>query len=211
MAPVGKTRTPADVGGPSARPVGRTIAKGKADARTAASCSVWSARGCLRSHAMKPGIQPADSLAPMLLQITRRAPPPGARGDAKGEPAAPAMAAGQGTRFSTYIEDLPIMLGLTETTDGYVVDLYQGGRLAQTHLAGEADAQVVRGFYSATLAQLGWRASQGEPYVYHRGRERLIFLVEDRAPRGGKPQRGLEAVFVITPEDQAALPATGPR
>ena len=120
--------------------------------------------------------------------------------------AAPAMAAGQGTRFSTYIEDLPIMLGLTETTDGYVVDLYQGGRLAQTHLAGEADAQVVRGFYSATLAQLGWKASATEPYVYHRGREKLTFAVEAPKPRGrgAKPPKGLEAVFALTPEAATA-------
>ena len=124
---------------------------------------------------------------------------------------AEAAAPRRGTEFSAYIDDLPIMPGLQENEDGYVFDLFQGGRLAESRLAGDADVAVVRGFYAATLAQLGWRASQGEPYVYHRGRERLIFLVEDRAPRGGRPQRGLEAVFVITPEDQAALPATGPR
>ena len=120
--------------------------------------------------------------------------------------AAAGSAAAQGTRFSTYIEDLPIMPGLTETTDGYVVDLYQGGRLAQTHLAGEADAQVVRGFYTATLAQLGWKASATEPYVYHRGREKLTFMVEAPKPsrRGAKPPKGLEAVFALSPE--AATP-----
>jgi hypothetical protein len=109
------------------------------------------------------------------------------------------------TEFSNYIEDLPIMPGLAEGDDGYAFDLFQGGRLAEARLAGEADSSVVRGFYAATLAQLGWKASASEPYVYHRGRERLIFLVEPRRARGrGRAPRGLQAVFVITPESRVA-------
>lgn len=114
--------------------------------------------------------------------------------------AAPTTAT-RGTEFSNYIEDLPIMPGLAENQEGYAFDLDQGGRLAEARLAGDAEPAVVRGFYSATLAQLGWRASETDPYVYHRGRERLIFLVEPRRRRpGGRPLKGLEAVFVITPE-----------
>jgi len=106
-----------------------------------------------------------------------------------------------GTQFSAYIDDLPIMPGLREEDEGYAFDLFQGGRLAEARLGGEADPAVVRGFYAATLTQLGWKPSQTEPYVYHRGREQLIFLVEPRrARRGGRPPRGLEAVFVITPD-----------
>jgi hypothetical protein len=116
---------------------------------------------------------------------------------------------GAEAEFSSYIEDLPIMPGLAENDDGYAFDLYQGGRLAEARLAGDADAAVVRGFYAATLSQLGWKASEAEPYVYHRGRERLIFMVEPRRAKGrGRAPRGLEAVFVITPESRAA--AAGP-
>lgn len=106
------------------------------------------------------------------------------------------------------------MPGLMEDDQGYVFDLYQGGRLAEARLAGEAEPAVVRGFYAATLTQLGWKSSKSEPYVYRRGGERLIFLVEPRrARRGGRPPRGLEAVFVITPDSPAkaivAEPAGG--
>lgn len=112
-----------------------------------------------------------------------------------------ATAGRSGTLFSSYIDDLPIMPGLNENDEGYAFDLFQGGRLAEARLAGEADLAVVRGFYAATLAQLGWRASDTDPYVYHRGRERLMFLVEpSRARRGPRGARSLEAVFLITPE-----------
>jgi hypothetical protein len=116
-------------------------------------------------------------------------------------------AAGKGTVFSSYIDDLPVMPGLAEDDQGYAFDLYQGGRLAEARLGGDAEAAVVRGFYAATLAQLGWRASETEPYVYHRGRERLIFLVEPRRQRKGqKAAKGLEAVFVITPDTRGPAP-----
>jgi hypothetical protein len=122
--------------------------------------------------------------------------------------AATAMA-GRGTVFSAYIDDLPIMPGLNENDEGYAFDLFQGGRLAEARLGGEAEATVVRGFYAATLTQLGWRASETEPYVYHRGRERLIFLVEPRRPRKGqKVVKGLEAVFVITPDTRGPAPVS---
>jgi hypothetical protein len=127
----------------------------------------------------------------------------------RAEAAVPAAGSGGAfAEFSSYIDDLPIMPGLTENDDGYAFDLFQGGRLAEARLAGAAEPAVVRGFYAATLAQLGWKASDTEPYVYHRGRERLIFLVEPRRARGrGRPPRGLEAVFVITPESRAAIAA----
>jgi hypothetical protein len=130
---------------------------------------------------------------------------------AAGRAEAAAAATGRGgTEFSNYIEDLPIMPGLAEGDDGYAFDLFQGGRLAEARLAGQAEAAVVRGFYAATLAQLGWKASTTEPYVYHRGRERLIFLVEARRARGrARAPRGLEAVFVIAPESRVAATPTG--
>ena len=111
-----------------------------------------------------------------------------------------------GARFSNYIDDLPIMPGLVEAKDGYAFDLIQGGQLAEARLAGDADPAVVRGFYAATLTQLGWRPSETEPYIYHRGPERLIFLVEPRR-RGGRPTRGVQAVFVVTPDPTRATAA----
>jgi len=120
-------------------------------------------------------------------------------GRAEAETAAPS-AGRPGTEFSAYIDDLPIMPGLAESDEGYVFDLFEGGRMAEARLWGEAEPAVVRGFYAATLAQLGWKASQSEPYVYRRGRERLIFLVEARRSRSGRPARGLEAIFVVTPD-----------
>lgn len=115
--------------------------------------------------------------------------------------AAGPVSAAQGARFSAYIEDLPIMPGLDENTDGYVVELFQGGRMAEARMAGTIDAQVIRGFYAATLPQLGWKPAGAEQYVYRRGRERLTFTVEPRRARsGGRAPNGLEAVFMLIPD-----------
>jgi hypothetical protein len=105
--------------------------------------------------------------------------------------------------FSTFIDDLPIMPGLYEDDEGYAFDLYGGGRLAEARLAGDAEVPVIRGFYAATLAQLGWRASDGEPYVYHRAGERMLFLVETRRRAGGVG-RALQAIFVVSPSPSEA-------
>jgi len=113
-----------------------------------------------------------------------------------GGEAAFAAAAGE-SRFSVYIDDLPVMPGLSETEDGYNFDIAQGGRMAETRMSGAADVRVVRSFYAATLPQLGWTPTGPEPYIYRRGRERLTFRVDQK--RGG-----LTAVFAVTPEAQAA-------
>ena len=99
--------------------------------------------------------------------------------------ASPSRAA-PAAQFSSHIDDLPIMPGLSESDQGYAFDLFQGGRLS-----GRADAGVVRGFYTTTLIQLGWKPSAADPYSYRRGRERLIFLVEPKKPVKGKPVAGL--------------------
>ena len=104
-------------------------------------------------------------------------------------------------RFSNYIDDLPVMPGLTETEDGYAFDISQGGRMAEARLAGSADARVVRSFYAATLPQLGWTPVGPEVYIYKRGRERMIFRVEQKRSGRGPD---LLAIFVITPETPTA-------
>ncbi len=102
-------------------------------------------------------------------------------------------------RFSGYIDDLPIMPGLTETDQGYTFDLFQGGRMAEVRLTGVADAQAVRSFYAAILPRLGWTPTGPEVYIYRRGRERMIFRVE---PAKGGP--GVNAIFAVTPEATTA-------
>ncbi|MEO6339529.1 MAG: hypothetical protein ABIO39_05795 [Caulobacteraceae bacterium] len=102
-------------------------------------------------------------------------------------------------RFSSYIDDLPIMPGLSETDQGYTFDLFQGGRMAEVRLTGASDAQAVRSFYAAILPRLGWTPTGPEVYIYRRGRERMIFRVE---PAKGAP--GLNAIFVVTPETPTA-------
>jgi hypothetical protein len=123
---------------------------------------------------------------------------------------APAPARAQ---FSSYIDDLPIMPGLVESDQGYAFDLYQGGRLAEARLSGQAEASVVRSFYVATLAQLGWKPAAADPYTYRRGRERLIFLVDPKraAPNAKAAQPkpvGLDVVFVVSPDAEPAVTPT---
>ena len=124
--------------------------------------------------------------------------------------ASPARAAPAKVQFSSYIDDLPIMPGLSESDQGYAFDLYQGGRLAEARLSGQADAGVVRGFYANTLLQLGWKPLAADPYSYRRGRERLIFLVEPKKPaKAGQKASGLDVMFVVTPDpDPAVTPAS---
>jgi hypothetical protein len=113
-----------------------------------------------------------------------------------GAAAAAETAAGE-SRFSIYIDDLPIMPGLDETDEGYAFDIYQGGRMAEAQLAGKEDARVVRSFYAATLPQLGWTPVGADPAVYRRGREKLMFRIDQK--RGAKAAE-LTATFVLTPE-----------
>jgi hypothetical protein len=121
----------------------------------------------------------------------------GLAGAARAAEATAPEPAPQESRFSIYIDDLPIMPGLDETEDGYAFDIYQGGRMAEAQLAGKEDAKAVRSFYAATLPQLGWTPVGQDPTVYRRGRERLMFRIEQK--RGGKAAE-LTATFVLTPE-----------
>jgi hypothetical protein len=105
-------------------------------------------------------------------------------------------------QFSNYIDDLPIMPGLSESDQGYTFDLSEGGRLAEARLSGRADPGAVRDFYAATLLQLGWKPTAADPHSYRRGPERLIFLVEPKTPVKG--QAALEVMFVVTPDGGAA-------
>ena len=144
-----------------------------------------------------------------LSALRAQAATPGRDGSAEagGRPAPAAAGV-----FSAYIEDLPVMPGLIEQGSGFSFEMHQGGRLAQARLAGAQDPERVRGFYASTLPSLGWRASTAEPFVYRRGRERLVLVIEPapvgRAPRSAStPRQDLEAVFVLSPAPASALDA----
>lgn len=105
--------------------------------------------------------------------------------------------------YSRWIEDLPVMPGLTETDGGYSFEIAQGGRLAEARLHGVVREEVVRSFYASALPPLGWTAEAAQPFLYHRGRERLIFHVSPAKPLG------VLAVFVLSPRSGAPA-ATAP-
>ena len=106
--------------------------------------------------------------------------------------------------FSRWIEDLPVMPGLTETDGGYSFEIAQGGRLAEARLHGVVTEEVVRSFYASALPPLGWTAEASQPFLYHRGRERLIFHVSPAKPLG------VLAVFVLSPRAGGPAAAAPP-
>jgi len=96
--------------------------------------------------------------------------------------------------FSRYVVDLPVMPGLTESRRSSVTKLAVGRR-AEVRMAGSMGASVVRSFYATALAEQGWMQAAEEPYIFHRGGERLTYVV---APR--MSASGVDVVFRITPE-----------
>ena len=100
-------------------------------------------------------------------------------------------------QFSSYIDDLPIMPGLAENDRGLRLRPVPG-RTAGRGSAGRRGRS--RRWCAASTPppcpSSAGSAADDEPYVYQRGRERLIFLVEPRRDRAGRNLRGLEAVFV---------------
>ena len=113
-------------------------------------------------------------------------------------PSAPAKASAE--IYSRWIEDLPVMPGLTETDGGYSFEIAQGGRLAEARLHGVVGGEVVRNFYASALPPLGWRAEPTQPFLYRRGRERLIFHVTPAKPLG------VMAVFILSPRAATNIP-----
>jgi len=118
--------------------------------------------------------------------------------------ARPSAAAAPADAYSRWIEDLPVMPGLTETDGGYSFEIAQGGRLAEARLHGTASEEVVRSFYASALPPLGWQAEKSQPFLYHRGRERLIFHVSPAKPKG------VLAVFVLSPRAGGAQASPPP-
>jgi len=100
--------------------------------------------------------------------------------------------------FLAHLPDVPLAPGFTELADaGFLFDTPEG-RIAETVVAGGADAAATLSFYRETLRQLGWISQQGrpaqrQPEVFAREGERLTLAVDRPAPR-------LTLRLTVTPE-----------
>ncbi len=72
--------------------------------------------------------------------------------------------AGAAERFTSIIDDLPLMAGLTEVGDG-VSFATDEGRIAEVTAQGQVTRKAVLAFYARTLPQLGWMALGKGRYV----------------------------------------------
>ncbi len=73
----------------------------------------------------------------------------------------PALAA----EFSSVVEDLPLMPGMTELKDSAVIFDKPGGRIVETAAATAAKPDDVRAFYATALPPLGWTAAKADTYT----------------------------------------------
>lgn len=60
-------------------------------------------------------------------------------------------------QFVSVIDDLPLMVGLSELGEGVEFATPQG-RIAETTATGAVSRKSVQDFYARTLPQLGWKA-----------------------------------------------------
>jgi len=79
-------------------------------------------------------------------------------------PAAPAAMAQDSQRFVSVINDLPLMVGLSEVGEGVEFSTPQG-RIAETTATGAVSRKTVQDFYARTLPQLGWKAIGSTRFV----------------------------------------------
>lgn len=85
--------------------------------------------------------------------------------------ASPAAALGEPLAFLQRIEDIPLAPGLTEQPGAGLVFATAEGRIVEAVAEGNASAEQVTAFYTATLPELGWE--QRAPLVFKRERELL--------------------------------------
>jgi len=86
---------------------------------------------------------------------------------------APAFAEGA-TRFTSIIDDLPLMAGITEVGEGVEFST-PDGRIAEVAAEGAVARADVLAFYAATLPQLGWTATDATHFVREAESLELIF------------------------------------
>ncbi|OFX12542.1 MAG: hypothetical protein A2516_09180 [Alphaproteobacteria bacterium RIFOXYD12_FULL_60_8] len=92
--------------------------------------------------------------------------------------------------FLTGFEDLPLMSGLTESTETLVSFDTPAGRFMEVYATGETHPADVHAFYSQTLPQLGWEPVG--PSAFEREGEKLE--VETTAA-----DQGVSVRFTLSP------------
>ena len=83
--------------------------------------------------------------------------------------ALPAFAAD--TVYSSVLDDLPLMQGMTERPDDTVIFDKPGGRIVEFSAETAESKEAVKDFYQQALPPLGWKAAQ--PLKFIRDKEEL--------------------------------------
>lgn len=98
--------------------------------------------------------------------------------------------------FFKDIDDLPLMVGLTERADGSMIFDSGSGRIVESFAEGKVTRQAVLDFYALTLPQLGWK--QYAPGVFRREGEtlKLAFPETGTISEDGRP---LTVRFTLSP------------
>ncbi len=103
--------------------------------------------------------------------------------------------AGQGgVAFVSGIEDLPLMPGLEEDSEGRMVFDTAAGRIVEAYASGPVSRAEVLDFYAATLPQLGWKR-EGEAAFR---RENEILVLEFSGNKAA-PAPALTVRFALSP------------
>ena len=98
--------------------------------------------------------------------------------------ATPSIVQSQATVFFSVIDDLPLMPGLRENTDGALSFDTANGRIAEITASGSVEAGVVIDYYARILPQLGWELKTSDRYV----REDEYLKIEVARSNGNKTQ-----------------------
>lgn len=93
-------------------------------------------------------------------------------------------AAAQAEGFSSAIEDLPIMDGMSEKTDKIVVFDTPEGRIVETTLETSLGNIQVFTYYRQTLQQLGWTSIGGSERAYQRENEMMTIDMYENPETG---------------------------
>lgn len=88
---------------------------------------------------------------------------------------APAFAAAS---YSSVIEDLPLMPGMTEISKDALVFDTPSGRIAETGVETATSAAVISKFYAETLPPLGWK--EVSAFIFIRENESLKINIEQK-------------------------------
>lgn len=93
-------------------------------------------------------------------------------------------AAAKAEGFSSAIEDLPIMDGMSEKTDKIVVFDTPEGRIVETTLETSLGNIQVFTYYRQTLQQLGWTSIGGSDRAYQRENEMMVIDMYENPETG---------------------------